>query len=45
MDDIKEYIKEKNYLVFCSAGNISYQSGIFYNKLYQEDYDLPDEHS
>lgn len=41
----KNYDKEKNRLVFCAWWNQGSYNWVFKNKVVQEDYDLPDEHS
>ena len=46
IEEIKQYDKEKNRLIFCAWGNIRpNDSWIQCNKIYQENYSLPDEHS
>lgn len=44
-EKIKQYAKEKNRLVFYAWWNIRTKNGNLYNKVYQEDLPLPDEHS
>ena len=44
-EKIKQYAKEKNRLVFYAWWNVSTEDGNLYNKVYQEDLPLPDEHS
>ena len=44
-EEIKEYDKEKNRLIFCAWWNIRTEGGNLHNKIYQEDLPLPDEHS
>ena len=48
IEEIKEYDKEKNLIYFQSLSNIDRDDEthtIVLNKVIQEDYDLPDEHS
>lgn len=45
IEEVKEYDKEKNLLVFCAWWNIRTEGGNLHNKIYQEDIPLPDEHS
>ena len=45
MSDRKQHLQKSNLLVFWSWWNIKYSSSIIKNKIYQEDFDLPDEHS
>ena len=45
MTDWKKYLKKDNLLVFWCWGNIVYNNGVIKNKIYQEEFDLPDEHS
>lgn len=47
MKSVQEYEKEPNWLVFAAGTNIRRKTsyGVLLYKIYQEDYDLPDEHS
>ena len=45
LKEYKEYDKEKNRLVFCAWSNITQKNWTVINKIFQEDYPLPDEHS
>lgn len=45
MSNRKNYLQKNNLLVFWSWSNIKYSNGIIKNKIYQEDFDLPDEYS
>ena len=42
---MRKCIKEKNILLFGSGGNIRMDNNVLKNRIYQENYDLPDQHS
>ena len=44
-EKMQEYDKEKNRLVFCAWWNLGEEDGALKNKVYQEDYELPDNNS
>ena len=44
-ENFKQYDKEKNRLVFCAWWNIRTEDNNLHNRVYQEEVDLPDQHS
>ena len=45
MEKYKKYLKEKNLILFWAWSNIREKNGYLLQKIYQENYDLPDLHS